>query len=369
MDPSLAARTQECAGKLSRLRALLTERGLDALLLQRVGSFAWATGGSRSYVNIASTNGAAALLVTHTACHLVTDNLEAARLVEEEHLEDLGWAFHVREWHEPDLLGRLTSGLRLGADGPYPGALDLSPALARLRAHLTPEEGQRMAALAALAGQAVTAAAHAAQLGQPEQALSARLAYEAELRGLQAITNIVASDERLERYRHALPTDRPLGRHVMLVLNARRWGLVCTVTRFVHFGPLPAELLAQHQATAAIAGICIAATRPGCPLGEVLALAKAEYAALGQPDAWRLHHQGGSAGYEPREFLVTPGMTEAAVAGQAFVWNPSVGPARSVDMFLVRSAGNRVLTQDDAWPCWEVIAGGASCRRPAVLIL
>ena len=37
----------------------------------------------------------------------------------------------------------LTRGLKLAADGPYPGAMDVSGAMAWLRANLLPEEGER----------------------------------------------------------------------------------------------------------------------------------------------------------------------------------------------------------------------------------
>ena len=47
----------ELENVLSRIRGLLAERGLDALLLERVSSFAWATCGAASYINTAATNG------------------------------------------------------------------------------------------------------------------------------------------------------------------------------------------------------------------------------------------------------------------------------------------------------------------------
>ena len=46
--------------KLGRLRALLAERQLDALLLRQVSSFAWATCGAASYVNRRSAKAPAA---------------------------------------------------------------------------------------------------------------------------------------------------------------------------------------------------------------------------------------------------------------------------------------------------------------------
>lgn len=362
--------------KQAVIAALLAEHNLDALLLQRASSFAWATCGANPVVNVASTHGAAALLVMRPTggtgapgLHLLTSNLEAARLAEEEGLAAQGWEFHVTPWYQQDeTLARLCRGRHLAADGPHPGAADLSAELARLRSRLTPEEERRMAALGADCDLAVARAALAAAPGQTEQAIGARLACEAAQLGIQPITLIIAADERIDRYRHALPTAKPVERYLMLVLNGRRHGLVSTVTRFVHFGPLPAALARAHEITGRLFDRLMTATRPGRPLGEVFALAQAEYARAGAPEAWRAHHQGGAAGYEPREFLVTPGMTETVVPGQAFVWNPSLDGARSVDLFIVGEAGNRIASHHDAWPAATYEVAGRLVARPAVLV-
>jgi antitoxin VapB len=369
MEATAGDRAAEVATKHGRVLAFLDALRLDALLLRRVSSFAWATGGARSYVNIANQNGAAALLVTRSGRHLFTDNLEAARLREEEGLAGQGWEFHTREWHEPLDLRAWTRGLRVGADGPGDDATDVSAALGRLRGQLLPVEAARLAELSAAAAAAVTDAARSIAAGQTEQDVSARLAYEAERRGLQAITNIVATDDRIERFRHALPTDRPVGRHTMLVLNARRWGLVTTVTRFVHRGAPPEPLRAAHADAARLAAQCIAATRPDVPLGSVFAALQDWYDQIGLPDGWRIHHQGGAAGYEPREWFITPEMVDCAHAGQGYVWNPSVGAARSVDTFLVDAHANRILTADPRWPTCPVEVAGQTVARPALLIL
>jgi antitoxin VapB len=359
----------EFDAKQSRLLALLAERGLDALLLQRVSSFAWATCGANSAVNIASTHGAASLLVTPTGRHLITNNLEAARLEEEEGLIGQGWQFHVAPWYERDeTVARLTHGLRLAADGLHPAAADLSADLARLRSRLTPEEAERMAALAADCALAVARTAPTVAPGQTEQQINARLAYEAGLLGIQPITAIVAADERIYRYRHALSTQKPLARYLMLALNGRRHGLVSTVTRFMHFGPLPDALKQAHEFTGLLFDQLMAATRPGRPLGEALTLAQAEYARVGAAEAWRQHHQGGAAGYEPREFFVTPGMTETVAPGQAFVWNPALAGARSVDQFIVGEAENRIVSHHPAWPTQTYEAGNRLVLRPAVWV-
>ncbi len=354
--------------KQDRIQALLAKHELDALFLQRVSSFAWATCGAASYVNTATTNGEAALLITSSGRYLITNNIEATRLEQEEKLAAQGWEFRVVPWHEAqDTVAELTRGLRLGADGPYPGATDLSGDLARLRANLTPEEGKRFRALGRLCAEAMDGAVRAARPGQTEYQIAGLLAQEAESRGVQAIVNLIATDERIFAFRHPLPTDKKLERYAMLVLCGRRWGLVCSVTRFVHFGRLPDDLRRRAEAVGKIDATFIAATRPGQTLGEIFQIATTAYAEAGFPDEWHLHHQGGPAGYEPREYVATPRSTDVISVGQVYAWNPSITGTKSEDSILVGEAGNEVLTAIENWPTLPVTVSGQTLARPAIL--
>ncbi|MBM4464489.1 MAG: aminopeptidase P family protein [Chloroflexi bacterium] len=358
----------EFSQKQDRIQALLAERKLDALLLRRVSSFAWAMCGAASYVNTATTNGEAALLITPSGRYLITNNIEAPRLEQEEKLAAQGWEFRVTPWHEPqDTVAELTQGLRLGADRPYPGATDLSGELARRRANLTPEEGERFRELGRLCAEAMDSAVRAVRPGQTEYQIAALLAHQAESRGVQAIVNLIATDERIFAFRHPLPTDKKLDRYAMLVLCGRRWGLVCSLTRFVHFGRLPDNLRRKAQAVAQVDATFIAATRPGRSLGEIFRRGMGAYAEAGFPDEWRLHHQGGPAGYEPREYVATPGSTDVVSVGQVYAWNPSISGTKSEDTILVGEAGNEVLTAIEHWPTLLVTVNGQTFARPAIL--
>jgi Xaa-Pro aminopeptidase len=333
-----------------------------------VSSFAWATCGAASYVNTAATNGEAALLVTPSGRHLITNNIEAPRLEQEEDLAAQGWEFCVAAWHETrDALAALTQGRRLGVDGPYPGAADLSEHLARLRATLTPEEGERFRTLGRLCAEAMDATARAVRPGQTEHQIGGVLAGEAERRGVQAIVNLIATDERVSDFRHPLPTDKVLDRYAMLVLCGRRRGLVCSLTRFVHFGRLPDDLRGRAEAVAEVDATFIAATRPGETLGGILQRGRAAYAAAGFRDEWRLHHQGGLAGYEPREVVATPGSTAPVVAGQVYAWNPSITGTKCEDTILVGEAENEVLSHIEGWPTLPIAVGDQTVARPAIL--
>jgi hypothetical protein len=55
-------------------------------------------------------------------------------------------------------------------------------------------------------------AARAVHLGQTEYQIAGLLAHEAESRGLQAIANLIATDECIFAFRHPLPTKKKLER-------------------------------------------------------------------------------------------------------------------------------------------------------------
>ncbi len=352
------------------MQALMEEHGLDALLLSRASSFAWATDGSSSYINTASSFGEASLLITNRGKYLITNNIEAERLDHEEHLKEQGWQFQVAPWWQPNpALADLTHDLRVGADTSLTGAVDLSSEVSHLRADLSPEEEDRFRRLGKWCAEAMNEAIRAVRPGMTEYEIAALLGASAQMRGAQPIVNLIATDERIYAYRHPLPIDKKLERYAMLVLCGRWKGLVASVTRLVYFGNLPDELRQKEEATAKVDATFISRTRPGRTLGEVFADAQAAYAAVGFEDEWRLHHQGGPAGYEPREWVATPGMQDKVLLRQAYAWNPSITGTKSEDTILVGKQSNEVITAIEGWPVLTVtLEDGTTMQRPAILV-
>lgn len=354
--------------KMSLIQQLLDQKGFQALWLQRVSSFAWATCGAASYINTAATDGAASLLITPSARYVVTNNIEAPRLEQEESLVKQGWEIIAPAWFDQvNSITEIAGGLRLAADGPYPGAADLSAEISRLRAALTPEEGERFRRLGRLCAAALDEAIRSVQPGQSEYEIASLLSAAAEKRGVQAIVNLVATDERVYAYRHPLPTSRKMDRYAMLVLCGRKWGLVCSLTRLVHIGPLPPELRQKMQAVAYVDARMIQGTRPGVSLAEIFESAIRAYAQVGYAGEWKLHHQGGLAGYEPREVVATPATLDQVQPGQVYAWNPSITGVKSEDTILVGEKGNEILTAIPGWPEQVIDLDGQLVSRPAVL--
>jgi Xaa-Pro aminopeptidase len=354
--------------KQTVIRALLEKHQLDALLLKKVSSFAWATCGAASYVNTATTNGDSQLLITRSGRYLITNNIEMTRLEKEEGLKAQGWEFCSAPWYQANpALDRLAGGLRLGADNLHAAALDLGDEIARLRSYLLAEEHERYRKLCRLSADAMEAAVRAVRPGQTEYRIAARLASESQQRGVQPIVILVASDQRIFDHRHPLPTDKKVERYAMLILCCRYKGLVSSITRLVHFGRLPDELRHKADVLAKVDATLIESTRPGAVLAEIFHQAQAAYAEVGFANEWQFHHQGGPAGYEAREWLATPDSKDVVTLGQVYAWNPSIRGTKSEDTILVGSAGCEVLTEIPGWPVITVEAGGKSYWRPAIL--
>ena len=150
------------------------------------------------------------------------------------------------------------------------------------------------------------------------------LAKETEQRGAQAIVNLIATDERIFNFRHPLPADKQMEKYAMLVLCGRKrarsarsrgW---CTLVRSrmncaSRWKPWPSLTPYGGQDTAR--PHAWAMSSPTCSRPTTV---------TGFADEWQLHHQGGPAGYEPREVVATPGAPQVVEAGQTYAWNPSI---------------------------------------------
>jgi antitoxin VapB len=359
--------------KHGRLAALLKKHGLDGVLLSRRCNFSWYTcGAARNYVSTADDVGNSTLLVTGEGAVVLTTNIEAARLRAED-LPALG--IETAEYFYPDgadraaAFARAIGRRRVAADVPVAGveAERLPPEFNALRWALTEGEIARYRRLCDDAVAAIEGVVRRVQPGQTEDELAGMVAGELRRRGCLPWVLLVAADERVARFRHPLPTAKRVQRYFMLVIGAERGGLVAAYSRLGHFGKVPADLEARHRAVCTVDAALIAATRPGAALGDIFAEAQAAYAAVGFADEWRLHHQGGSIGYLPREVKAGPADMTAALVDQAFAWNPSITGTKSEDTILCTTCGPTPLAAPTDWPMVKAEWKGAAFDRPAIL--
>jgi Xaa-Pro aminopeptidase len=227
-------------------------------------------------------------------------------------------------------------------------------------------EVERFRALGRSCAGAMEAAIGRAQPGMTEYEIAGALANETFARGVTPIVNLIATDERIFNFRHPLPTAKVMDRYAMLVLCGRKDGLVCSVTRLVYFGALPDELRTKIAACASIDAKVNFGSKPGKTLDEMFMLLKNAYAADGFADEWKLHHQGGTAGYAAREFLAVPGETATLDTNMVCAWNPSITGVKVEDSVLITADGPEVLTEIAGWPTVDIDVDGVIFPRPVI---
>jgi len=318
--------------------------GLGAVLLSRPVNFAWYTGGADNRVDPSALLGVAAVLVTPEAEYIVADNIEATRMREEQTT-----SFEVVEhpWYEEAaaLYRELTGGATLGADFPLEGTRDVSEEVAPLRYILDTEAIELYRQAGAETAAAMVEAAASISAGMTEYEAGADLVAACRRRGLTTSVTLVAADDRIARYRHPIPHGDTIQRRVMLVVCTERGGLYVSLTRIVDFEEPEPELARRQEASEEVLRrMREEATRPGRTLADAFEDCKSFYAEAGFPDEWRLHHQGGMAGYAAREVIATPETRQEIQVGQAFAWNPSITGAKAEETFILTENGPEVIT-------------------------
>lgn len=328
----------ERAIKRQRVLEVLDAAGHDAVWLTSPTALAWYLDGSRVHTSLLGAP-IAAVRVDRAGELVRAFSNEVDRLVAEE--LPAGIPVEPVAWH-----GALVPPL-----GPDEVLEDtIAAPLRTARAVLLPGERARYAALCRDSAAVLTAELSATRPGESERGLAARISAALVAVGADPAVVMIAGAERLA-HRHPLPTTCRIGRRAMVVVCARRDGLIANVTRWVRFDNTEAGAADRDAAIRAVEADAFAATRAGTPLRDVLAEIALAYPRHGfAPDEWQLHHQGGAAGYAGRDPRATPDTTDVVQDGQAFAWNPTAPGRKIEDTVLLDGGRITVLTRDGAWP-------------------
>ncbi|MBI4966244.1 MAG: M24 family metallopeptidase [Desulfomonile tiedjei] len=361
---------EEIKEKERRVRVFLEQKGLGGLLLKRQANFSWMTAGGLNLVGITTEVGAASLLITRDAKFVICNNIEAPRIMEEERLEAQGFTAKPFPWHEDHEISIVKELVRdgpLGSDVPFPNASVQVEEIARLRYSLTPEEHERYRWLGEKVSLALESTLMETRRGEKESEVVGRLCKELWKDRIDPITLMSAADDRVSRFRHPIPTEKTVESYLMVSVNARKWGLIVSLTRFVHFGKPSKDLKDKYHANVFIDCAFMAATRPGVPAKDVLRKGIQAYEKMGYGEEWKLHHQGGSIGYTGRDYRTSFDTPDIVQETQAFTWNPSITGTKSEDTIVATSNGTEMITKPMIYPTLSVEAEGVVFARPDFL--
>ena len=362
----------ETEKKINQLRVFLNQHGYEGILLFRRDMFSWVTGGRINHIIHATEYGMVTLFITKDNQYCISNQVEKIRMMEEEELVSLGYTFLDINWWEEDYVEcvyRQFGEIAFAADRDLPGIPNVFNLVKRLRYSLMPEEIKRYREVCGACTEIVENICKELKPGDTEQIVCGRMIGRAAEQGIEASVALVASDERIFRYRHPIDTKKRISQYALVVLCGRKYGLYANLTRFVHFGAMPKEITDKFRHVWNIEAEMFSRTVAGTQIKDIFQAAVAAYGAAGYPDEWHLLHQGGPTGYDTREFIAGPNDNETVLLNQAYTWNPSIAGAKSEDTILVTEQGVEVLTRPKDWPVVETKANrGQVYVRPDVLV-
>lgn len=350
--------TLEINHKLTLIRKALEETGFQGIRLRGTDWFAWATAGGSNTVLLAAETGIAEVLVTPQEAWILTDEIEAQRLKDEEIFDN--FQFQINPWadiqtretfiKEVTYQGKVCSDKpKSELEKPLPQSLQVAKQI------MLPSELERYREVGRLASEAMTEVLNKAQPHWTEFQLAGEGAKALWMRGLHPTLTLVAGERRLPLYRHATPKNELIGQQAMLVFCARGYGLYANLTRFVAFGKLSDQSASLHQIVREIEAEALNACQPGVTLNRIYEVLANAYQKQGFPQAIREHHQGGTTGYLSREIVANPTTHNPLSANMAVAWNPSLSGAKIEDTFVINAEGTvENLTFDPNFPSLEL---------------
>lgn len=367
----------ELQEKTERLVKMLAAENLGGVLLNSQPNFAWLTGGANNGIDRSRENGAATLFVRSDGKRFVlASRIEMPRILTEEiSAEDLepiefGWE---DEKASGDFLANkafalLTNDGNIGSDIPLGADVrTIEGAIGKCRFELTESEIERYRRLGKDAGTIIGELAKSLEPGESELKIARQAAGALAQKNIRSVVTLVAADDRLQRFRHPVPTDKKWEKTVMIVVCARREGLIASLSRIVCRGKAPEELKKKTIACARVNARLLAATKPGATGAEAYKIAAAAYEAEGFRGEINLHHQGGATGYRTRDWVAHPLSNEVVRTNQAFAWNPSISGTKTEETCIAFDDRIEVITTSPDWAQIAVEINGREYFSPDVL--
>jgi len=332
--------TSERAIKRARVLEVAVGAGAERVILTSPAAVSWYLGGARVTVPFGG-DAVVTVAVTAGGDEVRCYSNEIERLIAEEAVDAA--AIPV-DWHSPLV------PLDWSADALTLHESSLATELRSARASLLPVELDRYRSLGSDVARMVTAVAAALTPTTTEMDAAAQLAAGIVAAGAEPVVLLVAGGERT-RFRHPVPTRGALGDRAILVVGARRHGLIVSLTRWITFAPVSAHQREVDARLLEVEASVFDATRPGRSIADVFADLRGAYLEHGFDNhEWQRHHQGGPTGYVGRDPRASETVTDPIVDWHAFAWNPSATAAKTEDTVVVSARGVEVLTVDDAWP-------------------
>ena len=367
----------EITEKTGRLQKMLGAENLGGVLINAQHNFAWLTGGKSNGINLSIENGACFLLVRSDGKKFVlANNIEMPRLLTEEisakDFEPVEFAWEDEKSSGDFIIKRaqtlLNDNKTLASDlFLTDAARPVENLIARCRYELTGEEIERYRKLGKDAGAAIENLFENIKPEDSEIEIAGKVKDALAAGNINSVVTLVGADERIEKFRHPIPTANRWKKILLIAVCAKREGLIVNLSRIVCAGKIPDRLQRRTEATAYVFAKLLSKTVMGAGGAELYKIAADAYAEKGFANEINRHHQGGATGYKTRDWVAHPLSTETVRRNQAFAWNPSITGTKTEDTFLTLTGGFEIITGSPNFPQIEVEITGRQIISAGIL--
>lgn len=365
VDPDRAALVEQRHRQLS---AFLKERKFDGLLLMRPCSFSWLTAGGDN-TRGSSSDVTSALLITPEARVILSRNTDAGQIFDRQ-VGGLGFQLKERHWYEDRsiLMLDVVRGRTVACDQPFERCPEVAPHLAGMRLPLGSSEIRTLRELGRIVSHAVEATARNFQQDDSEAEVAGQLAYRLIRHGVHPERIQVLADGQGHRYRHWSCGPNPIERTCVISAIGRQRGLHAGTSRTVCFGHPTDEIRQPHLDSLLVQATGMFFSQRQWELYETWSRIERIYEKFGHSEEWHFADQGCVTGYELCEAPIVPRSQFRLTEGMPMIWQPSIGPALTMDTMLIGAAGFEMITPMENWPQINVDVKGVMIPRPDVLI-
>jgi Xaa-Pro aminopeptidase len=359
----------EAQEKERRIHAMLDNLSYDSLIVTRRDNFAWLSCGGRAVVAYTVQDSPVFLVVTPEEKYAVGLSIDLLRTMDDE-LADQGYQpVSLPSFGKTPIEAALEMATgKVAADSPIPGADDISLVVRTLHEPFTPQEMERYAAVSLESGEILLELAHWVEPGMTERQVFAHMWKLYLEHGFEGVCMFVGSDERIRLYRHAVPSDKPIEKGVLLAPAASKWGLHVPNSRMVYFEEPPGDIRRRFLAVATMQGAMVSSVRPGVKLASLLDLCFSLFQSLGYPEERTVHYHGGPAGYQPNYPERCQDPQEVVKPNMAFAWYMTIAGAKSEELMLVDNQGASLKSVAPGWPMLEIEYEGSKVPIPDILV-
>ncbi len=358
---------------------MLGAENLGGVLINAQHNFAWLTGGKSGGINLSIENGACFLLVRGDGKKFVlANNIEMPRLLTEEisveDFEPIEFAWEDEKSPGDYVIKKaellLNDNKNLSSDLVLHNQIrPIENLIARCRYELTVEEIERYGKLGKDAGAAIENLFENIKPEETEIEIAGKVKDALAARNINSVVTLVGADERIEKFRHPIPTANRWKKILLIAVCAKREGLIVNLSRIICAGKIPDELQRRTEATAYVFAKLLSETKLGKSGAELYKIAADAYVKKGFANEINLHHQGGATGYKTRDWVAHPLSTETVRRNQAFAWNPSITGTKAEDTFLALMDGFEIITGSSNFPQIKVEINGRQIISAGILSL